>query len=134
MRKLLVFCVLSCTAVTIPAVAADPPAVRLFVKPLLCVIDQDAAGCSMNFDIRWKSLAASEYCLHDSAAPTPLRCWPRLPAGQHVQQREVTEDFIFWLAPPGEAQRVAEVKVEVLRVGSPDRRRERRSRHIWDVL
>jgi hypothetical protein len=26
------------------------------------------------------------------------------------------------------------VKVEVLRVGTADRRRERRTRHVWDVL
>jgi hypothetical protein len=26
------------------------------------------------------------------------------------------------------------VKITVLRVGSADRRRERRTRHVWDVL
>ena len=46
----------------------------------------------------------------------------------------VSEDFVFWLSPPAGTERVAEAKIEVLRVGSDDRRRERRTRHVWDVL
>jgi hypothetical protein len=116
------------------AAAADPKAVRLSVKPLLCVIDKDEAACTINFDVRWKSTLAAEYCLNDSARPTPLRCWPRADAGEHTQERVVSEDFIFWLSPPTGTERVAEAKIEVLRVGSDDRRRERRTRHVWDVL
>jgi hypothetical protein len=117
----------------LPVAAADPP-VRLIVKPLLCVIDKGATSCAVTFDIRWKSVSPAEYCLSDEAQPTPLRCWPSALAGEHQQDRIVTQDFQFWLAPPGVAQRAAEVKVEVLRVGSDDRRRERRTRHVWDVL
>jgi hypothetical protein len=117
-----------------PAVAADPPPVKLVVKPLLCVIDKDETACTINFDVRWKSPLAAEYCLNDSARPAPLRCWPRADAGEHTQERVVTEDFKFWLSPPAGTERVAEAKVEVLRVGSDDRRRERRTRHVWDVL
>ena len=116
------------------ASAADPPPVRLIVKPLLCVIDKDEAACTITFDIRWKSVLAAEYCLNDSAPATPLRCWPRADAGEHTQERVVSEDFVFWLSPPAGTERVAEVKIEVLRVGSDDRRRERRTRHVWDVL
>ena len=116
------------------AAAADPPPVRLSVKPLLCVIDKDETACTINFDVRWKSTLAAEYCLNDSARPTPLRCWPRADAGEHTQERVVSEDFIFWLSPPTGTERVAEAKIEVLRVGSDDRRRERRTRHVWDVL
>jgi DUF3019 family protein len=117
----------------LPSVAADPP-VRLNVKPLLCVLDKDATACTVTFDIRWKSTRAAEYCLNDEAQPTPLRCWPSAIAGEHTQERLVTEEFTFWLSPPAGAERVAEAKIEVLRVGSTDRRRERRSRHVWDVL
>jgi hypothetical protein len=120
--------------VAMSAAAADPQAVRLSVKPLLCVIDKDEAACTINFDVRWKSTLAAEYCLNDSARPTPLRCWPRADAGEHTQERVVSEDFIFWLSPPTGTERVAEAKIEVLRVGSDDRRRERRTRHVWDVL
>lgn len=116
------------------AAAADPQAVRLSVKPLLCVIDKDEAACTINFDVRWQSTLAAEYCLNDSARPAPLKCWPRADAGEHTQERVVSEDFTFWLSPPTGTERVAEAKIEVLRVGSDDRRRERRTRHVWDVL
>ena len=102
----------------LPAAGADVPAARLIVKPLLCVTDRDATVCTMNFDIRWKSAIAAEYCLNDSAASAPLRCWAMALSGTHSQQREVSEAFVYWLGAPGGAQRVAEVKIEVLRLDS----------------
>jgi len=120
--------------VALSAAAADPPPVRLVVKPLLCVIDKGATACTITFDIRWKSVLGAEYCLNDSGRPTPLRCWPRAEAGEHSQERVVSEDFVFWLSPPAGTEHVAEAKIDVLRVGSDDRRRERRTRHVWDVL
>lgn len=123
-----------------PASAADPP-VKLVIKPLLCVIDKDATSCAVTFDIRWKSPQPAEYCLSDSVQTTPLRCWPRTLAGEMKQERVFAEDFRYWLsrpaaglAPPAGSERISEVKIEVLRVGSNDRRRERRTRHVWDVL
>jgi len=113
--------------------AAEPP-VRLYVKPLLCVLEKNAAACTVNFDIRWKSVRPGEYCLNDEAQPAPLHCWPSALSGEHRHERVVTQDFRFWLATPAGTERVAEAKIEVLRVGSDDRRRERRSRHVWDVL
>ena len=126
----------------LPCVAADsPPPVKLVVKPLLCVIDKDATSCAVTFDIRWKSPQPGEYCLSDSVQTTPLRCWPRALAGEMKQERVVSEEFRYWLSlpagalpPPAGSDRLAEVKIEVLRVGSNDRRRERRTRHVWDVL
>jgi hypothetical protein len=117
-----------------PALGADASAARLFVKPLLCVTDRDSTVCSMNFDIRWKSNVAAEYCLNDSARNGPLRCWSSVTSGKHQEKRDVSEAFVYWLGLPGSAQRVAEVKIDVLRLDSSDRRRERRMRHVWDVL
>jgi hypothetical protein len=114
--------------------AQTPPAVKLIIKPLLCVIDKDGSSCAVTFDIRWKSLSPAELCLNDSVQTTPLRCWPRSVAGEMKQERVFSEDFRYWLSPPAGAEPVAEVKIEVLRVGSTDRRRERRTRHVWDVL
>jgi hypothetical protein len=114
--------------------ADDPAPVKLVIKPLLCVIDKNATSCAVTFDIRWKSPQASEYCLNDSVQATPLRCWPRALAGEMKQAREFSEDFRYWLAAPSGGARLSEVKIEVLRVGSNDRRRERRARHVWDVL
>jgi hypothetical protein len=134
MRTRLAPLIAVCLGMALPAAAADPAPVRLIVKPLLCVIDKGAASCAVTFDIRWKSVRPAEYCLNDEAQPAPLRCWPSVLAGEHQQDRIVTQDFVFWLATPGGAERAAEVKIEVLRVGSDDRRRERRTRHVWDVL
>jgi len=119
----------------LPAIspAAEPP-VTLTVKPLLCVLDKGATGCMMTFDVRWKSVVAAEYCLNDGGQATPLRCWPSSRAGDLQQQRQVSEEFRYWLTPATGADRLAEVKISVLRVDSADRRRERRSRHVWDVL
>jgi hypothetical protein len=118
----------------LPAFAADPAPVKLGVKPLLCVVDKGATSCMMSFDIRWKSELANEYCLNDSAKPDPVHCWARSLNGAVLQEREVSEEFIYWLGAPGGADHLAEVKVTVLRVDSDDRRRERRTRHVWDVL
>jgi hypothetical protein len=133
MRTSLTLLIACCLTMARPTLAADAP-VRLIVKPLLCVIDKGASSCAVTFDIRWKSERAAEYCLNDEAQPAPVRCWPRGLVGEHRQERIVTQDFAFWLTPPAGTERAAEVKVEVLRVGSDDRRRERRTRHVWDVL
>jgi hypothetical protein len=116
------------------ASAAEPPPVKLVIKPLLCVLDKTATTCAITFDIRWKSTEPADYCLADSVSPQPLRCWQRTAAGEMKHPRRFAEDFAFWLAPPAGDTRLAEVKIEVLRLGSKDRRRERRTRHVWDVL
>ena len=118
----------------LPAAAANDGPVKLAVKPLLCVVDKGASSCMMSFDVRWKSVRAGEYCLNDSAKPEPVHCWPTAFDGAVLQEREVSEEFVFWLGAPGSDDHLAEVKVSVLRVGSDDRRRERRTRHVWDVL
>jgi hypothetical protein len=115
-----------------PSGAAEPRA-KLTAKPVLCVLDKDQTSCKMTFDVRWKSLLAGDYCLNDSFLSAPLRCWAAVRAGEHKIEREVSEEFLFWLGDPS-GDRLAEVKVSVLRVGSSDRRRERRTRHVWDVL
>ena len=136
MRRLLkITCLLAGLAAMTSALAQDDTApVKLIIKPLLCVIDKDATSCAVTFDIRWKSAQPGEFCLSDSVQPTPLRCWPRALAGQMKHERVFTEDFRYWLSPPAGSERLSEVKIEVLRVGSNDRRRERRARHVWDVL
>lgn len=124
---------LAALALMAPAFPAEPP-VKLIVKPLLCVIDKGATNCAVTFDVRWKSAQPAEYCLNDSVQASPLRCWPSALAGALQQQREFSEDFLYWLATPAGGERLSPVKIEVLRVGSTDRRRERRTRHVWDVL
>jgi hypothetical protein len=85
----------------LPATAAEPARVKLAVKPLLCVVDKGASSCMMSFDIRWKSVRAGDYCLNDSAKPEPVRCWPTASDGAVLQERAVSEEFVFWLGAPG---------------------------------
>jgi hypothetical protein len=134
MKRIAMLSVACAIAACLPAAGADVPAARLIVKPLLCVLDRESPTCSMIFNIRWKSEEAREYCLNDSAQAAPLRCWPVTDSGSLQQNREVGEAFVYWLGAPGSAQRIAEVKIEVLRLDSQDRRRDRRARHVWDVL
>ena len=133
-RRLLLPGVVTSLVLAAPAFASDPEPVRLVIKPLLCVIDKGATSCMVTFDIRWKSDLPGEFCLNDSVQPSPLHCWPRALSGEMQQPREVSEEFRYWLSPLSGGERLSEVKIEVLRVGSNDRRRERRTRHVWDVL
>jgi hypothetical protein len=105
--------------------AADEP-VKLSIKPLLCVLDKSATS--------WKSIQANEYCLNDTLAPAPRICWGSASSGETTEKREVKEEFTYWIGLPAGTEHLAEVKISVLRVGSTDRRRERRARHVWDVL
>ena len=134
MRTRIGFAVGAALWVALPALAAEPSPVKLGVKPLLCVVDRGASSCIMSFDIRWKSTRSGEYCLNDSAKPEPVHCWSPALAGTVLQEREVSEEFVYWLGAPGGSDHLSEVKVSVLRVDSADRRRERRTRHVWDVL
>ena len=136
MRRLIFLAAVAALPLTLArsVAAADPAPVKLAVKPLLCVVDKGASSCMMSFDIRWKSVRAGEYCLNDSAKPEPVRCWAPAVDGAVLQERQVSEEFVYWLGAPGGTDHLSEVKVSVLRVGSDDRRRERRARHVWDVL
>jgi len=114
--------------------AADPPAVKLTVKPLLCVLDRDDTGCNLTFRVQWSAIVSADYCLSVDLVSLPLRCWESAQRGELREKRMVSQDFTYWLAVAENAERLAAAKVQVLRIGSDDRRRERRTRHVWDVL
>src|SRR5262245_49566635 len=105
-------------AYMLPAAAADPAPVQLAVKPPPCVLDKVATSCMMTFDIRFKSLVAEQFCLKDSKSTDPLHCWASAVSGAWLQEREVSEEFTYWLSKAGDDDKLAEVKVTVLRVGS----------------
>ena len=132
MRVLLPLCIAASLGLGQRAAAAESP-VKLYVKPVLCVLDHGETSCTMTFDIRWQSDASLDLCLNDGT-PAPLRCWTGASSGEHTQQRTVAEDFAYWLNNPNGTMRLAEVQINVMRVDSADRRRERRARHVWDVL
>jgi len=115
-----------------PAAGAVGPWLR--VKPVLCIAARNSETCATVFQIDWRCPQPGNYCLASDNSPRPLRCWMQTAAGEHRDHVIVTQDFYYWITESDSTQRLSAVKVELLRLRSEDRRRERRSRHVWDVL
>jgi hypothetical protein len=106
----------------------------LRVRPVLCIADRQSENCATVFQIDWRSPRPGNFCLASDNQAAPLRCWTQANAGDHRDNVVVTQDFQYWLREPDDARKLSPVKVELLRLRSEDRRRERRTRHVWDVL
>lgn len=113
--------------------AADESDVELDVKPVLCIIDRRTPACDMDFLVAWQSGIRGYYCLFSQQATAPLRCWTEATAGIHEERRSVDESFRYWLTRDDGDEPLAAVTVEVMSTET-DRRRKRRSRHVWDIL
>ncbi len=124
-------------ALLLPALAlAENPAgddVRLTVKPVLCITDNRNPTCDMSFLVVWESGETGYYCLFNDFTEAPVRCWSEELAGQLSEDRVVRENFSYWMTGSDPDNRLAEVTVEVLHMDSDDRRRRRRTRHVWDI-
>lgn len=129
MMRLLVLCLLI-IAITPTAQADD---MKLSVKPLLCITDSRNTACEMSFLVVWESDKRGYYCLFNDHGEAPIRCWNEEREGRQSDDRAVSETFSFWMTGTDTAERLAEVRVEVLRMDSDDRRRKRRTRHVWDI-
>jgi len=117
------------------ALAEDPEAddMRLTVKPVLCITDNRNPTCDMSFLVVWQSGETGYYCLLNDFTESPVRCWSEEQEGQLNDARIVGENFRYWMAGSDPDSRLAEVTVEVLHMDSDDRRRRRRTRHVWDI-
>ena len=115
------------------APAADASEMTLRVKPLLCITDERSPVCEMSFLVVWESAAQGYYCLFNDYDEEPVNCWTDASEGQLTDERHVHEPFSFWMTGSDTDERLAEVSVEVLRMDSEDRRRKRRTRHVWDI-
>ncbi len=133
LRHLLVVLLLG-LAWSAPLRAAEPTPLTLRIKPSLCVTDRLTPTCDMALAIRWSSVAAGSFCLSNDLQTAPLRCWDDASLGEHAERRTVRDPLTYWLALPGTLERLAVAQVEVLRLDSGDRKRQRRSRHVWDIL
>lgn len=124
-------------AIALLVLAAMPVAqaddMTLSVKPLLCITDSRNEVCEMSFLIVWESGKRGYYCLFNDYGEAPMRCWNEEREGRLTDDLNVRETFSFWMAGTDAARRLAEVRVEVLRMDSDDRRRSRRTRHVWDI-
>jgi len=118
----------------LPLAAFADGEVQLRVKPVLCIIDERTSSCEMSFIVAWESDESGYYCLYNDFEQAPLRCWSDQRAGETSDERTVDEEFSFWMAGDDRESPLAIVSVEVLRMDTGDRRRKRRSRHVWDIL
>ncbi|MEO1596476.1 MAG: DUF3019 domain-containing protein [Pseudomonadota bacterium] len=114
------------------AQSADVP--RLNVTPLLCIVDKRAPTCDITFLVQWQSDTVGYYCLFNDFSEAPVRCWTERDSGELNDPREVSETFSYWITDEDTAKRLVAVAIDVLRLDSGDRRRQRRNRHVWDLL
>ena len=112
------------------AIAED---MALRVKPVLCIVDSRNPNCNMSFLIVWQSGTTGYYCLFNDFGDAPIRCWSEERSGELSDERSVQESFSYWMTGSEGEARLAQVEVEVLRMDSDDRRRKRRTRHVWDI-
>jgi hypothetical protein len=124
-------------ALLLPALAfAEDEAagdMTLSVKPVLCITDKRSPSCDMAFLVVWQSALTGYYCLFNNFGDAPVRCWDEERTGELSDERTVRENFSYWMTDRDLASRLAVVTVEVLRMDSDDRRRKRRTRHVWDI-
>ena len=106
----------------------------LRVKPELCITDKRKQACETSFLVQWESKRIGHYCLNDDFSALPLHCWEQKSSGSFDEERVVIRSFSYWLTLPGRVQPLAEAKVELMTIGSSDRRRNRRNRHAWSIL
>ena len=106
----------------------------LRVKPELCITDKREQGCETSFLVQWESKRIGHYCLKDDLSAMPIRCWEQKSSASFDEHRVVIQSFSYWLTIPGRDQPLAEVKVELMTIDSPDRRRRRRNRHAWSIM
>ena len=125
-------------AFLLPLLAAADDAAQdtavLTVKPLLCIIDARTPVCEMRFAIAWDSGESGYYCVFNELETNALRCWSDALSGDMDDVRTVAETFSYWLNQGEDEPVLATATVDVLRKDSDDRRRRRRTRHVWDIL
>ena len=106
---------------------------ELTVKPVLCITDKRNPSCAMSFLVIWQTGSSGYYCLFNDFGDSPVRCWNEEREGRTTDERIVQESFSYWMVGTDLEARLAQIDVEVLRMDSDDRRRSRRTRHVWDI-
>ena len=118
----------------LPALTSADNGVRMKVRPVLCIVDERTPSCQMSFLVAWESDAAGYSCLYNDFGRAALRCWTEQRSGEHSDERSVDAGFSYWMSRDTSDAPLAVVAIEVLRMDTDDRRRKRRSRHVWDIL
>ncbi len=113
---------------------ADNESATLSVRPMLCIVDQRTPVCDMQFVIAWESGESGYYCVFSELESDAVRCWSEARSGETTDERNVAESFSYWLNQGEDEPVLAKATVDVLQKSSSDRRRNRRTRHVWDIL
>lgn len=132
MRLLLVIALSFFPALAL-ADAENDGQMKMTVKPILCITDKRTPTCDISFLVIWETGKSGYYCLFSDFDEAPVRCWNQEVAGRHDDDRTVATSFSYWMTNSSHELRLAQVEVEVLRMDSNDRRRQRRTRHVWDI-
>lgn len=133
-------CLIILLLVMLPAIsvaettASAEQDMQLTVKPVLCITDRRTPSCKMSFLVFWQSEQRGYYCLYNDFEQAPLRCWTEQRSGELSDERTVQNSFSYWMTDDDIKSHLAVVQVEVLRMDTDDRRRKRRTRHVWDLL
>lgn len=106
---------------------------RLSVKPRLCITHAKSTNCDIAFLVEWRSKQKGRYCLFNDLEIAALRCWSDQRDGRQSDKRLFSESLTYWMTGYEAKVKLAVVTVEVLHLDSKDRRRKRRSRHVWDI-
>ncbi len=106
----------------------------LTARPGLCILPSpDAEQCTLSVQLDWTAAAQVDICLYSSQTEKPLQCWQGADRGRIISEVTASSGVEFWLQYPEQADRLAKVTVQIVRLAqrNPERRRRR---HIWSVL
>lgn len=135
MRSLIILLLASYSAISdAESDTSLDPALQLTVKPVLCITDKRTPSCDLSFLVVWQSEQSGYYCLFNDFQEASLQCWTEKRSGELSDENTVQDDFSYWMTDDDIQSRLAVVKVEVLRMDTDDRRRNRRTRHVWDIF
>lgn len=118
--------------------AEDDPSTNLEltlrVKPTLCLRYSTGESCKLTIEVIWRDIAPSSYCLHSQQDLQPLQCWTSSKGEMLTDDREMSEDLIYWLSKPGEPDKLVTATVAMATVVEDEKRTRTRRRHIWNLI
>ena len=106
----------------------------LRVKPTLCLRYSTGESCKLTIEVIWRDSAPNSYCLHSQQDQQPLQCWTSSTGEMLTDDREMSEDLIYWLSRPGEPDKLVTATVAMATVVEDEKRTRTRRRHIWNLI
>lgn len=123
-------------SLTLLCVAPDntaSAASELRIQPSVCLLQPGETICRTDVAIEWSSTVVLLACLSRLDIADPLRCWRDEQRGEFRETLTTERSTVYLLTSP-DNETLAEAKLDVLAVQPADKRRSRRSRHVWDLF